>query len=90
MAALLERLGPGGFETHLKTVQAKYANRAGVIMKAADKHLKGLAEWDTIVSGMFLWLRLTGIKDVNDILPDLQAAGVIVVPGTLKLSEYDT
>lgn len=80
---MLEKIGSEGFEAHLKGVQAKYARKAEVITKLAEKHLKDLAEWEPLKAGMFMWLRLKGIKDSNDILPALKAQKVILVPGKL-------
>ena len=48
---------------------------------AAVEHLTGLAEWQAPAAGMFLWLRLLGVRDADDILDALRDAGVVIVPG---------
>ncbi len=49
--SLLERWrdsGDGdGFERHVSSVCALYEAQRDALLAAADKHLKGLAEWDT-------------------------------------------
>ncbi len=48
---------------------------------AAEENLAGLAEWQAPAAGMFLWLRLLRVRDADDILEQLKAASVVVVPG---------
>ena len=50
-------------------------------MQACDEHLTGLAEWAPVQAGMFVWLKLKGFEDATQIVPDLQDAKVVVVPG---------
>ena len=51
------------------------------VQAAAEEHLSGLAEWQAPSAGMFLWLRLLGVRDADDVLGELKAASVVVVPG---------
>ena len=81
LGALVRHMGHDGFEQHIKHIQELYCRRADIIMKAAEKHLTGLAEWDPVQAGMFLWIKLLGFEDATQIVPDLQNAKVIVVPG---------
>ena len=81
-------MGHEGFEKHLTVVQAKYIKKAEVIQRAAEKHLTGLVDWAPIRSGMFMWLTLKGITNADDILPALQDAKVIVVPGEDQLQYH--
>lgn len=78
---MLAKLGQDGFEQHIKVIQEQYARRAEIIMRAAKKHLTGLADWNPVLAGMFLWIKLRGFNDATQIVPDLQDAKVIVVPG---------
>ena len=48
---------------------------------AAEAHLPGLAEWQAPSAGMFLWLRLLRVRDADEVLDELKAASVVVVPG---------
>lgn len=88
MGAILQQLGHEGFEAHIKDVQEQYSRRAGIITAAAEKHLTGLAEWSPITAGMFMWLKLLGFEDASQILPVLQEAKVVVVPGELLSSPW--
>lgn len=80
---MLTKMGHKGFEEHVKHIQEQYARRAGIISAAADKHLRGLAEWHAPEAGMFMWLKLLHTKDASDLLSKMEGAGVIVVPGIL-------
>lgn len=60
MSELLGAWGMSGFEAFLQRQQALYARRAALASAAAARHLSGLAEWRAPVSGMFMWLKLTG------------------------------
>jgi len=57
---LLVSWGPEGFEAFVKRLQRKYAQQALAAAAAAEQHLGGLATWQPVTAGMFLWLRLTG------------------------------
>lgn len=68
-------------EAHVTDIQVQYGRRASVMLQAADKHLRGLAEWVGPRAGMFLWLRLLHCPDADDVVQDLVDAGVVVLPG---------
>lgn len=86
----MNHMGLDGFEDHIKHIQEQYSRRADIIMKAAEKHLTGLATWDPVQAGMFLWIKLKGFQDATQIVPDLQDAKVIVVPGIFFLVSIST
>lgn len=44
----------------MKRLQRKYAQQALAAAAAANQHLDGLAEWQPVTAGMFMWLRLAG------------------------------
>jgi kynurenine/2-aminoadipate aminotransferase len=83
VSELLEHWGEEGFGVHVRKVQSEYSRRASLICKAADQHLKGLAEWEEPVAGMFLWVKVTvdGVSDLEDMLELLRDNKVVVVPG---------
>lgn len=83
MSELLGHWGEAGFDSHVRKVQSEYSRRAKLICRAADQHLKGLAEWEEPVAGMFLWVRVTvdGLTDLHDMLELLKDKKVVVVPG---------
>lgn len=51
---------------------------------AAEEHLAGLAEWLPPSAGMFMWVKLlAGVADADQVLDQLKAVKVVVVPGQL-------
>eukprot|EP00884_Botryococcus_braunii_P000742 jgi/Botrbrau1/10669/Bobra.53_2s0024.1 len=85
VSELLEHWGEAGFDAHVRKVQSEYSRRAKLICKAAEKSLKGLAEWEEPVAGMFFWVKVTvdGLTDLQDMLELLKDKKVVVVPGRL-------
>ncbi|KAK9864365.1 hypothetical protein WJX84_001908 [Apatococcus fuscideae] len=71
----------GQLEAHVRDVQGQYARRAACLLRAADSHLQGLAEWVAPTAGMFLWMRLLHCSDADDVIQQLVEAGIIVLPG---------
>ncbi|GAB4823401.1 hypothetical protein N2152v2_010447 [Parachlorella kessleri] len=47
----------------------------------ARRELTGLAEWATPTGGMFLWVRLLGVKDAYEVWGELQRHKLVVLPG---------
>ena len=45
------------------------------------QELAGLAEWQRPQAGMFIWLKLLGVQDVDDIANELVQANVMLLPG---------
>lgn len=81
VAAMLGAWGAPGLEAHVARMQRVYAARAAALGAAAAEELAGLAEWAPPAAGMFLWLRLVGVRDATELAPALRAAGVSLVPG---------
>lgn len=42
---MLKAWGKEGWDKQMQAVQKEYTRRRDVLVKAAEKHLKGLAEW---------------------------------------------
>lgn len=79
---LLSTWGPEKFEEHLKEVQNFYRQKRDMMVSLVEKHLTGLAEWSIPQGGMFMWIRVTSVDNVFDLVMDkLIANGVLVVPG---------
>ncbi|EFN88912.1 kynurenine/alpha-aminoadipate aminotransferase, mitochondrial [Harpegnathos saltator] len=81
---LFEIWGPQKFEEHFKNVQAFYRQRRDVMLVLIKKHLTDLAEWDIPQGGMFVWLKVTAVKNtmdlvINKCLPN----GIFVLPGNI-------
>ncbi|XP_037787141.1 kynurenine/alpha-aminoadipate aminotransferase, mitochondrial-like [Penaeus monodon] len=79
---LLHAWGLEGFFRHIKEVRQLYCSRRDAMLLAAERHLTGLCEWNKPEGGMFLWLKIPGIKDTQDMLTECCAAkNLLLVPG---------
>ncbi|KAG6856267.1 hypothetical protein H0H87_005952 [Tephrocybe sp. NHM501043] len=89
---LLESWGYAAFVKHTEKVSAFYREKRDVFEAAMNKHLTGLAEWDTPEAGMFFWFKLL-LGDDPSVEGDSQALisekavreGVLALPGTAFL-----
>jgi len=57
---LAKTWGRAGFEAFVRRLQGQYARQAAVAAAAAEQQLIGLAEWQPVRAGMFMWFKLTG------------------------------
>lgn len=82
VAKLLEKWGVDGFITHTRSVSSFYEEKSRMFLKAADRHLKGLAEWSIPSAGMFVWMKLLGIEDSSDLIRNKAVEKkLLLVPG---------
>ena len=86
---MLEAWGDDGLHAHLAQLQTFYHSRLQALESAAKKHLTGLATWKTPDAGMFVWIKLDGIGDSEELMDMLKAEKVAVVPGKYFMSEAD-
>lgn len=87
---ILELWGLEGFKSHALKAADFYRQRRDVTIDAAEKHLKGIAEWDVPTGGMFLWLKLIGVEDTYKlIMEEAQKKEVLFVPGNAFMSTDD-
>jgi kynurenine/2-aminoadipate aminotransferase len=91
---LFQHWGLKGWKAHCDQVALFYARRRDVFMSVLEKHLKGLAEWDTPTAGMFTWIKLLGIENSKILIEDkARKAKVILLPGEVfnpngEISQY--
>lgn len=79
---LLIKWGHAGFLEHCDDVATFYQEKRDSFLKAADEHLKGVAEWAVPAAGMFVWLKLIGIEDSTALINQRAVAKrVLFVPG---------
>ncbi|XP_006006334.1 kynurenine/alpha-aminoadipate aminotransferase, mitochondrial isoform X1 [Latimeria chalumnae] len=78
----LKMRGQKGFLEHVDSVVEFYRKQRDAMVTAADKWLKGIAEWHVPAAGMFLWIKLKGIPDTYQLIAEkaLQKE-VLLVPG---------
>lgn len=79
---LLKKWGMEGFEAHMSKVVEFYASQKDLMIKCAEKWLKGLAEWNEPSAGMFLWIKLNTISNTKKIIEEkAKEKNVLLVPG---------
>eukprot|EP00050_Salpingoeca_kvevrii_P015924 m.51192 g.51192 ORF g.51192 m.51192 type:complete len:432 (-) comp6592_c0_seq1:162-1457(-) len=85
--SILEQWGFDGFLSHTRKVAAFYKAQGEAMLEACEKHLTGLATWNTELSaGMFLWIKLEGVDDAAALTRDLIEKRVLLVPGSAFVS----
>lgn len=53
---------------HLEFVRHYYKARRDCTLASMERHLTGLAEWSVPSGGMFMWIKVHGIRDVYEML----------------------
>ncbi|XP_074807251.1 kynurenine/alpha-aminoadipate aminotransferase, mitochondrial-like isoform X3 [Natator depressus] len=82
ISELLHKWGQKGLLEHADRVMAFYRTQRDAMLAAADKWLKGLAEWYVPTAGIFLWIKIKGISDTYQmIMENAFERGVSLVPG---------
>ncbi|XP_030306077.1 kynurenine/alpha-aminoadipate aminotransferase, mitochondrial isoform X3 [Calypte anna] len=82
VSQLLQQWGEKGFLEHIDRVVEFYRTQRDAMLIAADKWLKDLAEWYPPSAGMFLWIKIKGVSDTQQLIMEkaLQKE-VLLVPG---------
>ncbi|XP_032400439.1 kynurenine/alpha-aminoadipate aminotransferase, mitochondrial isoform X2 [Etheostoma spectabile] len=82
VSQLLHSWGQAGFIQHIEGVIEFYRKQRDAMITSADKWLKDVAEWYTPSAGMFLWIKLKGITDTQQlIMKKALEKEVLLVPG---------
>ncbi|XP_026534663.1 kynurenine/alpha-aminoadipate aminotransferase, mitochondrial isoform X1 [Notechis scutatus] len=82
IAQLLQQWGLNGFLDHVDSVVDFYKQQRDVMLNSADKWLKGLADWHIPAAGMFLWIKIKGVPDTQElIMKKALEKQVLLVPG---------
>ncbi|KAL7875705.1 hypothetical protein AOLI_G00106680 [Acnodon oligacanthus] len=82
VSQLLHSWGQEGFLKHIDEVVEFYRAQRNAMLSSADKWLKDLAEWHAPTAGMFLWIKLKGIKDTQQLIMEKALEKeVLLVPG---------
>lgn len=59
-----------------------YRERRDALVASVERHLGDFVEFEPPKAGMFLWMRLKGVKDSNDLIMDKAVEKkVLMVPG---------
>jgi 2-aminoadipate transaminase len=62
-------------------VRAAYRAQRDAMRAALERHLGGVARWNTPAGGMFFWVELPAGLDAVALLPRAVEAGMAFVPG---------
>lgn len=82
VSQLLHTWGQEGFLKHIDGVVEFYRCQKNAMVSSADKWLKDVAEWHAPAAGMFLWIKLKGIKDTQQLIMEKALEKeVLLVPG---------
>ncbi|XP_050442577.1 kynurenine/alpha-aminoadipate aminotransferase, mitochondrial-like [Adelges cooleyi] len=79
---LLSHWDNEGLVSHFLRVKKFYKQKRDHMLLAVKKHLSGLAEWYVPCGGMFLWLKVIGLKDTRCLVTArCLEKNVILAPG---------
>uniref|UniRef100_A0A8C6USQ4 Kynurenine/alpha-aminoadipate aminotransferase, mitochondrial n=1 Tax=Neogobius melanostomus TaxID=47308 RepID=A0A8C6USQ4_9GOBI len=82
VSQLLHSWGEQGFLQHIEGVIEFYRKQRDAMISSADKWLKDVAEWHAPSAGMFLWIKLKGISDTQQLIREKALEKeVLLVPG---------
>ncbi|XP_058250847.1 kynurenine/alpha-aminoadipate aminotransferase, mitochondrial [Hemibagrus wyckioides] len=82
VSELLHFWGQEGFLKHIDSVVEFYRAQRNAMLSSADNWLKDVAEWHAPAAGMFLWIKLKGIKDTQKLIMEKALEKeVLLVPG---------
>lgn len=82
ISELLKEWGDEGFRNHITNLRNFYKSQRDVMLQAADTHLKGLCEWTVPDGGIFVWFKVLGVKDTENMIKQRAVKkDVMLVPG---------
>ncbi|XP_007563671.1 kynurenine/alpha-aminoadipate aminotransferase, mitochondrial [Poecilia latipinna] len=82
VSQLLHSWGQDGFLQHIDRVIEFYKTQRDAMINSADKWLKDVAEWHAPSAGMFLWMKLRGVADTQQLIMEKALEKeVLLVPG---------
>uniref|UniRef100_A0A8C5NFJ4 Aminotransferase class I/classII large domain-containing protein n=1 Tax=Gouania willdenowi TaxID=441366 RepID=A0A8C5NFJ4_GOUWI len=68
VSQLLHSWGQEGFLQHIEGVIEFYSKQRDAMIGSAERWLKDLAEWHAPSAGMFLWMKLKGVADTQQLI----------------------
>ncbi|KAL1271951.1 hypothetical protein QQF64_030967 [Cirrhinus molitorella] len=92
VSQLLHNWGQEGFLKHIDGVIEFYRSQRNAMLSSADKWLKDVAEWHPPMAGMFLWIKLKGIKDTQQLIMEkaLEKEVLLVPGGVFNINSSDS
>lgn len=85
-ASILQRalhcfISVGRYRRHVRLARQVYARRRDAMLAAVAKYLPRGAKYEVPKGGLFLWLRLAGVRDASRLLEELAKEGIVFAPG---------
>ncbi|XP_071553047.1 kynurenine/alpha-aminoadipate aminotransferase, mitochondrial-like [Panulirus ornatus] len=82
ISELLALWGDEGLDQHTHYLRQYYVAQRDAMLQAANKYLTGVCEWSVPTGGMFLWLKVCGVRDTWTMLLERGLEKrVMLVPG---------
>jgi 2-aminoadipate transaminase len=78
---VLRYLDDPGRAQRLGKLVNRYRRRRDLFAAAMDRHLGGLADWETPMGGLFFWATLRSGADTGELLERARARDVLFTPG---------
>ncbi|KAK9497125.1 hypothetical protein O3M35_004501 [Rhynocoris fuscipes] len=79
---MFELYGINGVLDQFSSAKEFYRMKKCQMIESVQRHLSGLAEWNEPTGGMFLWLKLNGIKNVHELaMRRCVENNLLVLPG---------
>jgi len=84
---VLQYLNDPDRAARMARVAALYRGKRDVFAQALERHLGGLASWETPPGGLFFWVTLAGGADPEALLKRALERGVLFTPGSHFLAD---
>ncbi|KAJ8669322.1 hypothetical protein QAD02_000581 [Eretmocerus hayati] len=73
---------------HFRKIRSFYKERRDLIVKVAEQHLQGIAEFTVPSAGFFLWIKVPGVQDTWKMVMQRGVSyGVLVAPGAAFMAD---
>ncbi len=69
-------------DAHIETIRALYRRKCGLMLKMLDTYMPSEVKYTRPEGGLFLWCTLPEGIDLKELVSELSAQGIFVVPGT--------
>ncbi|XP_036407410.1 kynurenine/alpha-aminoadipate aminotransferase, mitochondrial [Megalops cyprinoides] len=91
VSQLLHQWGQEGFLNHIDGVVEFYRKQRDAMLSSADRWLKDVAEWYAPAAGMFLWIKLKGVADTQQLIMEkaLEKEVLLVPGGVFNINSSD-
>ncbi|MGG1663789.1 PLP-dependent aminotransferase family protein [Brevibacillus sp. NRS-1366] len=78
-----EWLASGLYEEHMKEVREQLTVRKAAVIRALEKHMRDLANWEVPQGGFLLWLKIKGKISMMELFTKALRHGILLNPGNI-------